>query len=207
MERKNKNYQKEYSKKEKDKKNENAKKYYLENKEKIKKRVNQYYLENKEVLDNGQKKYRQENVEKIIEYRKKLSTEKKKEYSLKANYKNKNRAKNEPLFRLTKNIRTLVGKSIRENGFKKESKTFNILGCSFEDFKIHLESKFESWMNWVNYGNPKDGIFETNKTWDIDHIKPLATATTEEELLKLNHYTNLQPLCSYQNRYIKRDNY
>ena len=59
-------------------------------------------------------------------------------------------------------------------------------------------------MNWDNYGNPKDGILEINKTWDIDHIIPTTTAKTEEELIKLNHFTNLQPLCSYYNRITKR---
>jgi len=67
-----------------------------------------------------------------------------------------------------------------------------------------LEKQFESWMNWNNKGNPKDGKFEINKTWDIDHIIPLSSATTEEELIKLNHYTNLRPLCSYYNRWIKK---
>ena len=62
-------------------------------------------------------------------------------------------------------------------------------------------------MNWENYGNPKDGIFEPNKTWDIDHIKPLSSFTTEQELLELNHYTNLQPLCSYENRWVKSNYY
>ena len=61
-------------------------------------------------------------------------------------------------------------------------------------------------MNWDNYGNPSDGLIEPNKTWDIDHIIPVSSAKNEQELLELNHYTNLQPLCSYHNRYIKRDN-
>jgi hypothetical protein len=60
-------------------------------------------------------------------------------------------------------------------------------------------------MNWDNYGNPKDGMLEYNKTWDIDHITPTSSAITEEELIKLNHYTNLKPLCSKFNRHIKRD--
>ena len=60
-------------------------------------------------------------------------------------------------------------------------------------------------MNWDNYGNPKDGIYELSKTWDIDHMIPISSAKTEEELIKLNHYTNLQPLCSYVNRFIKKD--
>ena len=62
-------------------------------------------------------------------------------------------------------------------------------------------------MSWDNYGNPKDGIFEPNKTWDIDHIKPISYYTNEIELLELNHYTNLRPLCSYENRWIQSDNY
>lgn len=58
-------------------------------------------------------------------------------------------------------------------------------------------------MTWDNYGLYNG---EPNYGWDIDHIIPTTTAFSEEELLKLNHYTNLQPLCSYINRVIKRDN-
>ena len=60
-------------------------------------------------------------------------------------------------------------------------------------------------MNWDNYGNPVDGVYEINKTWDFDHKIPLSSANTEEEIIKLCHYTNLQPLCSYLNRFIKKD--
>ena len=59
-------------------------------------------------------------------------------------------------------------------------------------------------MNWENYGNPKDGKLEPNKTWDIDHIEPLSTANTETDIIRLNHHINLRPLCSYVNRFIKR---
>lgn len=58
-------------------------------------------------------------------------------------------------------------------------------------------------MSWDNYGI-YDG--KLNSGWDIDHIIPLSSANTEEELIKLNHYSNLQPLCSMTNRYIKKDN-
>jgi hypothetical protein len=57
-------------------------------------------------------------------------------------------------------------------------------------------------MTWDNKGE-YDGTL--NFGWDIDHIIPLASATTEEELIRLNHYTNLQPLCSKINRDIKKD--
>ena len=57
-------------------------------------------------------------------------------------------------------------------------------------------------MNWDNYGK-YNGC--PNFGWDIDHITPLSTAMTEDDMIKLNHYTNLQPLCSYINRIIKKD--
>ena len=82
---------------------------------------------------------------------------------------------------------------IKNNGFKKNTKTTIILGCSIEEFKLHLESKFEPWMNWDNHGKFTGNY---NETWQIDHIVPISSAKTEEEVLRLNNYTNFQPLCS-----------
>ena len=61
-------------------------------------------------------------------------------------------------------------------------------------------------MNWNNYGNWNGYPKEINTAWDIDHIVPMSTAKTEKDVLKLNHYTNFQPLCSYTNRHIKSGN-
>ena len=83
---------------------------------------------------------------------------------------------------------------------KKSIKTEDILGLTFEGFKLYLESRFEHWMSWDNYGKYNG---ELNYGWDIDHIVPLNSAKSEEEILKLNHFSNLQPLCSYTNRHIK----
>ena len=104
------------------------------------------------------------------------------------------------LFNLKEKIRCLIKYSFKRNGFSKTSKTQQILGCTFEEFKQYLESKFESWMNWENRGLYNG---ELNFGWDIDHIIPISSAKTDEDIIKLNHYTNLQPLCSYTNRYIK----
>ena len=57
-------------------------------------------------------------------------------------------------------------------------------------------------MTWKNKGLYNGKL---NCGWDIDHIIPLSTAITEDDLIKLNHYTNLQPLCSKINRDIKKD--
>lgn len=58
-------------------------------------------------------------------------------------------------------------------------------------------------MNWNNRGL-YNGMERYG--WDIDHKTPISTAKSEEDIIILNHYTNLQPLCSYTNKYIKKDN-
>lgn len=111
------------------------------------------------------------------------------------------------LYKIKHYIRCSINQSLIKKGFTKKCKTYEILGCSYEEFKAYIESRFESWMNWNNRGN-WDGIpKKINTAWDIDHIIPLSTAKTEEDVIRLNHYTNLQPLCSYINRFIKKDNF
>jgi hypothetical protein len=187
-------YMSEYRKINRDKIRENNRRSYHKYKdvrsEDKKNYQKQYYLNNKEKIDKKNKNYYLNNKEKFYDNSNKLVKKKKSESSL---------------FRLTINVRCLVSRTIKIGGYSKNSNTEKILGCSFDEFKLYLESKFESWMNWDNNGNPKDGIIEINKSWDIDHIIPVGSAKTEEELLKLNHYSNLQPLCSYTNRYIKKD--
>ena len=171
-------------------------KYKEKNKEKIKEQNRQYRLLNKELL-----KLNDEDKEKNRLYSRQYrinNPNKHKEYI-------NNRIKNDVQFKLSINIRNLIRNSIYRQKINKNSKTEEILGCSFEEFKQHLESQFEPWMTWDNYGNPKDGIFELNKTWDIDHIKPVSSGLAENEVIELNHYTNLKPLCSYTNRWIKRN--
>ena len=152
----------------------------------------EYYKNNKEKIILFQKKHRELNKNYYINYR----------LINKQNHRNyiNNRLKNDPKFKLNLNIRNLIKKSIKSIGLKKNTKTEIILGCSFLEFKNHLESKFESWMTWDNYGLYNG---EPNYGWDIDHILPTSSAINEEEIIKLNHYSNLQPMCSYYNRYIK----
>lgn len=57
-----------------------------------------------------------------------------------------------------------------------------------EELRLSLESKFQTGMTWDNYGE-----------WQLDHRIPLDSAVNEEDLYKLNHYTNLQPLWKEDN--------
>lgn len=113
----------------------------------------------------------------------------------------KNKRKKDYLFKLKKNIRSLIFRAFKNNNHKKESKTVDILGCSVEHFKLYIEKQLEVWMSWNNYGkyNPNG-----EKTWQLDHKIPVTHAGTIEVLINLNHYTNFRPLSSLEN-ILKRD--
>ena len=196
-----------------DKIKEINKKYYGKNKDRINKNCKEYRVNNKDKRKEISKKYYENNKDKIKEYNQEYNQsnkdkikEKQKEY--RENTKDKRRGYekykrlNDPIYRLTRNIRTLIGKSIKNKGYDKKSKTYEILGITFEEFKLHIESQWEEWMNWNNYGLYNR---EEKYGWDFDHIIPLSSVNTEEDIIRLNHYTNFQPLCSYVNRYVKRN--
>ena len=77
-----------------------------------------------------------------------------------------------------------------------------IVGLCKEDFRRKIERQFEPWMNWNNYGTVQ-GKHPTapGQCWDLDHIVPISTAQSVEDVIRLNHHENLRPLCSYVNRW------
>ena len=85
-------------------------------------------------------------------------------------------------------IRQSVRKSFKRKGYTKKSRTYNILGEEWSVVKQHMESLFKEGMTWDNHGE-----------WHIDHIIPISSGKTEDEVLKLCHYTNLQPLWKEDN--------
>jgi len=179
------------------------KEYNKNNFIRIKKRLTEYNIKNKERIRETNKIYNLLHKEVIDLYNKEYNS--KEENKVKIKKQINKRYQNDILFRLKTIISANIQTAFKRKKYTKNTRTYQILDCSYNTLKLHFESKFESWMNWENQGDPKDGILELNKTWDIDHIIPISTAKTEEELIKLNHYTNLQPLCSYTNRIIKRD--
>jgi hypothetical protein len=89
--------------------------------------------------------------------------------------------KENPFERLKQCYRNRIRRVIKNKKISSQT----MLGCDWLTFKKHIESKFFGGMNWDNHG-----FFG----WHLDHIIPLATAKTEDDLYRLNHYTNLQPL-------------
>lgn len=205
---------KEWKEENKEKIKENGKKYYEENKEKIKRKNKKWSLDNKEkrkIISNNWNLNNKEKRKEIFNNWNFNNKEKRikwvEENKDKINENHQRRYQTDYLYKLTTNIRNNIRLSFKKNNHKKTSKTQDILGISFKDFKLYIETMFEDWMTWDNHGSV-DGKPPTdlNQCWDLDHIIPISTATTEEEIVKLNHYSNFQPLCSYYNRWIKRDN-
>ena len=159
---------------------------YQVNKEKIKERGRQYREKNKEKIAKSSKEYQKKYKTRIKQY-KNDNKDKINEYS--KNYILK-RLKSDPIFKFSTNLRALIRQSFKRNGnkYEKKSKTENILGCTVKDFKNYITLKFSKGMSLNNHGE-----------WHLDHIIPLATAKTEEEIIRLNHYTNFQPLWAKDN--------
>ena len=103
--------------------------------------------------------------------------------------KKKQKFDSDPVYALGVRIRNLIRGSFTKKGKRKNSKTVMILGCTIPEFHNHIENLFVEGMNWDN-----------RSEWDIDHIIPIASAKTEEDVIRLNHYSNLQPLWSSDNR-------
>ncbi len=191
----------------KDCRSEYLKEYKRNNKDNIKIYQDRYVEKNKDSILNNLREKRKLNPQKYKyrpydEKRKLYKKENKEKINLSNNNYRNNRRKNDLTYKLYENMRKMITRSIKSKKFHKNSNTKIILGCDADNFRNYLESRFESWMNWDNYGKYNG---EFNYGWDIDHIIPLSSASSIEELNLLNHYTNLQPLCSKVNRDIKKD--
>lgn len=99
-----------------------------------------------------------------------------------------NRRKTDPVAALSHRIRTLVRGAFVRTGYRKSYKTEQILGCSIAQFAAHIERQFVPGMTWEN-----------RASWHIDHIVPLSTAASEDDVLSLNHFTNLRPMWAQDN--------
>lgn len=176
-----------YAEKTKETKAEYDKKYREENKQKIADYKKQWSNENAEQIAERMRVYRQENADKLALEKLQYVKNNRKKINAKASIYEKRRRATEPLYRLKKNTRRMVSRYMLG---EKSKRTQEIIGCTYEELKSHIEKQFTEGMTWDNYGI---------NGWHIDHIKPLAMASSSEEIMASNHYTNLQPLWCLDN--------
>lgn len=164
------------------------------NKEKIKERRKKCYKRNEE----WHIKYRKDTKNKKAEYNAKYYIANKDRMSKYKTEWHRNKLKTDPNYRLKCYLRTALFHALK--GLHKTGSAFRDLGCTVEELRAHLESKFYqnyetgemmSWNNWSLDG------------WHVDHIIPLATIKTaidkDAQIKICCHYTNLQPLWAFEN--------
>jgi hypothetical protein len=209
---KNQEYLKERRKKYKLKNKKNDKKYRLKNKERIKEYRDKYYrlpgnkerkkewsrkyyLKNIDRKREIGRKYYQDNKECAQEYRlknkehiKKLKQKYYQDNKERINRLSKERRRTDINFKIKHNLRTRLRKALK--GINKSASTMELIGCTIDELRNHIESQFKPWMTWKNYG-----------LWDIDHVKAMATfdLTCPLQQRECCNWNNLQPMDHIEN--------
>lgn len=176
----------------------------IKNKEKIAECLAKNYQKNKEKRKSASKK-RYHRVKNSEEFKKKCKEyyEKNKDKIIQRQLKKRNSS---PKLKLSHNISTGIRDSLKrgKEGYHWET----IVGYTVNDLRKHLESLWEPWMNWANYGNPNG---DHSNCWHIDHIKPVSwfdfKTYKDPEFKQCWSLSNLQPKegranISKQNRFI-----
>ena len=143
--------------------------YRQKNREHLLKCKKEDYIKNKEKRKKLSRIYRRSHKKELTEYF-------------------RNRRKSDLNFKLLCYLRSRIYSVLK--GFTKSNTTKNLVGCSIDKLKKHLETKFDVDMSWSNYGS-----------WHVDHIIPCASFDMSkiEDQKKCFHYTNLQPLWAEKN--------
>jgi hypothetical protein len=158
-----------------------------ENPEKQREYYRRYREANREKCREGYRRYYEANRERRLEENrtwreantKKRATDRRNRYAA------------DQGFRVAIIFRVRFSRWFKAQGLKKDSSVLSAVGCTAEELIAHLESQFQPGMNWDNWAY--DG-------WHIDHKIPLASAGDDiEAMMKLWHYTNLQPLWAEEN--------
>ena len=87
-------------------------------------------------------------------------------------------------------LRSRLATALRKSDVCKTNKTFELIGCTPQFLKDHLESQFKPGMSWAQ-----------RNLWHIDHRIPCARfdLTDPKQQRACFHYTNLQPLWAMEN--------
>jgi len=154
----------------KEKRLETMKKNYEENPQIYKKRASDYYYNNQD---------------KIKKYRKWLNESGQKQRKRKEYF------ERNPSAKIAERFRSRLASMISKQKGTKSASSLELLGCSYEELKKHLETQFRDGMTWENYGN----------FWHVDHIRPCCAfdLTNSEQQKECFNFKNLRPLLAIEN--------
>lgn len=176
--------------------------YREKNKIKIKEQAKEYRRVNAEKIASGKRKYYFANKTKIQAYKKKYSKDPKNKARRSENH--KNRYKNDIEYKMRRIFSSMIWRCLKNNNSSKNNQScVPYLQYTVQQFINHIESLFDPWMNWNNYGKYNLATHDKNPTWTLDHIIPqsdLPFKTMEEDnFKKCFALSNLRPYCAKQN--------
>lgn len=187
---------KKYRKSHREELNEYSKNYQKDHLDEFR-RYNKKYRDNmddeqKEKQKEREKRYREKwkNDPEYIERRREWGRQSSRRRRKKITAHEEARKKVDPVFKLKKQIRNEIRMSFKRRGYSKIGRTEKITGLSSNDLYNYLQQ---------TYKDRYDDFWDGKEKVHIDHIKPLATAHTIKQVMKLNHYTNLQLLKAQDN--------
>ena len=171
--------------------------YRQKNQDRIKLKQHAYYLANKQILQEAHRERWSKNKDRYNSQRKEYRQrediklhiqEKNKQYLPIKKQQIKERRKYDKNFQVSEILRSKIHKVISGKTTSYQS----YIGCDVEFLKLWLEYRFDEQMTWDNLG-----VY-----WQIDHILPinLFDFTNDRDKYICFHWTNLQPLPTYENR-------
>ena len=165
---------------------ERNRRYRETHSEELRRYMSEYRKRKESDIKKAMTSWRKENAEHL-----KLSFEK---YKPRRNALRRQLRRTNPSVKIRDALRCRLAYALRNQCVVKSSSFSDLLGCSIENFKIYLESKFEVGMSCGNYGF---GI----KKWHIDHIVPCAIfdLSKPEHQKRCFHFSNLQPMWQPEN--------
>lgn len=160
--------------------------------EKIKQAQKEYCLKNKEKIKQIRRAYREKNRDKLRQMKKNWTALNLDRARATRNSYDKKKRNSDPIYKLLINTRTRINQAIKNNS--KVTSTIELIGCSIEELKTYLSSKFKEGMDWSNHG-------KGSGKWNIDHIRPCVSfdLSDPEQQKICFHHTNLQPLWETEN--------
>ena len=143
---------------------------------------------NKEIIQEYHREYYQQNKERLIKQSNTYYKHNQEKVQMRHSKYYRMKIHSDINFKLAAKLRNRLNDAL--NGKRKYISAVKDLGCTVDELRIYLESKFQPGMTWDNYGK-----------WHVDHIMPISSfdLSDPEQQKAVCHYTNLQPLWAIDN--------